>query len=86
MSDIQIIGRLRAIGMSREADALMQLYLTLSRVLAERNGLLRRARAVCDSVPATHEDSDPVVQRHARALNDLNDYSRECSGMEADRE
>ncbi len=39
MADIEIIGKLRALSMNREADALMQVYLTLSSALAARNGL-----------------------------------------------
>ncbi len=37
---------------------------------AARN-MLARAHEVWDSIPATHEDDDPMVQRHAKALNAL---------------
>jgi len=48
-SEHEIIGKLRALGLNREADALMHVYLAMSRMLAENNMLtakLREAKAV----------------------------------------
>lgn len=40
--------------------------------LRERVGRLEAvARAVWDSIPATYDDTDAMVQRHAKALNAL---------------
>ena len=43
--------------------------------------LLEAAREVWDSIPATYKESDPTVERHARALNALHTVRAACSSL-----
>ncbi len=58
MESVEIIGKLRAVGFNREADALMQVYMRLSSLLAERNKLFSLGRDLCEEIAERHDTRD----------------------------
>lgn len=61
--------------LSRLPDASSQPTEAAERIIDALNSavtdVLTLAREVVDSIPATYDETDPLVQRHARALNAL---------------
>ena len=55
----------------RANDEVTDLTASFDRARAERDRWREDAREVWDSIPSSYDDTDPLVQRHARALNAL---------------